>query len=167
MRTDGPAATARARGAARRRVAVCQFDGVDVLRTLPLAAGLLVAAARADPTLRSAFDFAIDTERRAPETAARCLAGARVAAFSGYSWNWRLSLAVARSLRALDPDVFIVLGGPCVPRRPERAAAFLAEHAYVDALVTRRGRAPVSRTALVAPRGPRAPRGSLAPVSRD
>ena len=131
-----------ARDAARRRIEVCQFDGVDVLRTLPLAAGLLVAAARADPTLRSAFDFAIQTERRAPETAARCLAGARVAAFSGYSWNWRLSLAVARALRALDPDVFVVLGGPSVPRRPERAAAFFAEHAYVDALVLGEGELP-------------------------
>jgi putative methyltransferase len=142
MRTDRPAPPARTRGAARRRVEVCQFDGVDVLRTLPLAAGLLVAAARADATLRSAFDFAIDTERRAPEAAARCLAGARVAAFSGYSWNWRLSLAVAKSLRALDPDVFVVLGGPCVPRRPERAAAFFAEHACVDALVVGEGELP-------------------------
>ena len=87
MRTDSPVPMARAHGAARRRVEVCQFDGVDVLRTLPLAAGLLVAAARADLTLRSAFDFAIDTERRAPDTAAQRLAGARVAAFSGYSWN--------------------------------------------------------------------------------
>ena len=83
-----------------------------------------VAAARANPTLRAAFDFAIDTERRAPDTVAQCLAGARVAAFSVYSWNWRLSLAVARAAAALDPDVFVVFGGPCVPRRPERAAAF-------------------------------------------
>jgi hypothetical protein len=126
----------------RRRVVVCQFDGVDVLRTLPLAAGLLVAAARADSTLRSAFDFTIDTDRRAPDIAAQRLAGARVAAFSGYSWNWRLSLAVARSLRALDPDVFVVLGGPCVPRRSERAAAFLTEHRYVDALVIGEGELP-------------------------
>ena len=101
-----------------------------------------MAAARADPTLRSAFEFAIDTDRHAPDTIARCLAGARVAAFSGYSWNWRLSLAVARSLRALDPDVFVVLGGPCVPRRSDRATTFLAEHPYVDALVLGEGELP-------------------------
>jgi putative methyltransferase len=147
MQTDTQLPMAHARGArrrgdSRRRVNVCQFDGVDVLRTLPLAAGLIVASARADPALRAAFDFAIDTERRAPEIAARCLAGARIAAFSGYSWNWRLSLAVARALRALDPDVFVVLGGPCVPRRPERAAAFLAEHVSVDALVLGEGEIP-------------------------
>ena len=126
----------------RRRVIVCQFDGVDVLRTLPLAAGVVVAAARADAAVCSAFDFAIETERRAPQSIAQRLAGARVAAFSGYSWNWRLSLAVARSLRAIDPDVFIVLGGPCVPRRPERATAFLAEHPSVDALVLGEGEIP-------------------------
>jgi radical SAM superfamily enzyme YgiQ (UPF0313 family) len=142
MQTDRHVPMADARGAGRRRVTVCQFDGVDVLRALPLAAGLIVASARADPTLRSAFDFAIETERRPPDIAAQCLAGARVAAFSGYSWNWRLSLAVARSLRTLDPDVFIVLGGPCVPRRHERAAAFLAEHTYVDALVLGEGESP-------------------------
>ena len=126
----------------RRGIIVCQFDGVDVLRTLPLAAGVIVAAARADAALRSAFDFAIETERGAPQSTAQRLAGARLVAFSGYSWNWRLSLAVARSLRALDPNVFIVLGGPCVPRRPERVAAFLAEHVYIDALVVGEGELP-------------------------
>ena len=142
MRTEAAVVPGPSRGAVRRRVAVCQFDGVDVLRTLPLAAGLIVSAARADPLLRSVFDFAIETERHEPVTAARRLAGARVAALSGYAWNWRLSLAVARALRALDSDVFVVLGGPCVPRRPERAAAFLAEHAYVDALVIGEGELP-------------------------
>lgn len=128
--------------APRRRVVICQFDGVDMLRTLPLAAGLLVAAARSDPALRSAFDFAIETERRAPDHLAQQLAGARVVAFSGYSWNWRLSLAIARSLRTLDPGVFVVMGGPCVPRRPDRTAAFLAAHPYVTAVVLGEGELP-------------------------
>jgi radical SAM superfamily enzyme YgiQ (UPF0313 family) len=142
MQTDRSLPGAPSLRAERRRVHVCQFDGVDVLRTLPLAAGLLVAAARADPALRSAFDFTIHTERLAPHTIARRMAGARLAAFSGYSWNWRLSLTVAQALRTLDPDVVVVFGGPCVPRRPERAAAFLAEHAYVDALVLGEGEIP-------------------------
>ena len=125
----------------RQRVDVCQFDGIDVLRTLPLAAGLLVAAARADATLRTAFDFSIHTERQPPASAAQRLAGARVVAFSGYAWNWRLTLAVTRALREADAEAFIVLGGPCVPRRRERIAAFLAEHSHVDALVLGEGEA--------------------------
>jgi radical SAM superfamily enzyme YgiQ (UPF0313 family) len=146
MRADAPVA-ARAhddtcRRVARARAVICQFDGVDMLRTLPLAAGLLVAAARANPAVRSAFDFAIETERRAPERLARQLAGARIVAFSGYSWNWRLSLAVARALRALDADVFVVMGGPCVPRRTDRIAAFFDEHPYVNAIVLGEGELP-------------------------
>jgi putative methyltransferase len=142
MRSELAPGPAPARGVARTRVDVCQYDGVDVLRTLPLAAGVVVAAARADQTLRSAFEFAIHTERRSPAAAAQRLAGAAVAAFSSYAWNWRLSLAVARALRDLDRDVFVVFGGPSVPRRCERAAAFLDEHPYIDALVVGEGELP-------------------------
>ncbi len=129
-------------GATRRRVDVCQFDGADVLPALPLAAGLLVAAARSDDTLRRAFAFDIHAERGSPAAAPERLAGTRVAAFSGYAWNWRYSLEVARRLRALDADALVVFGGPCVPRRPERFAAFLAQHPYVDALVLGEGEVP-------------------------
>jgi hypothetical protein len=59
-----------------------------------------------------------------------------------YTSNIILSIAVARALRAMDPDVFVVLGGPCVPRRPERAVAFLGEHPYIDALVVGEGELP-------------------------
>jgi radical SAM superfamily enzyme YgiQ (UPF0313 family) len=135
MRADAP-------GATHGRVAVCQFDGVDVLPALPLAAGLLVAAARGDDALRRAFAFDIHTERDSPEATAERLAGTRVAAFSGYAWNWRHSLEVARRLRARDDGAMVVLGGPCVPRRPERSAAFLAAHPYVDALVLGEGEVP-------------------------
>jgi radical SAM superfamily enzyme YgiQ (UPF0313 family) len=126
----------------RRRIVVCQFDGVDVLRTLPLAAGLVVAAARSDQRLRSAFDFAIETERRSPVVAAQRLAGARVAAFSAYAWNWQLSLAASHALRALDPGVLVVFGGPSVPRRFERAVTLLHEHPQVDALILGEGEIP-------------------------
>jgi len=135
MRADAPCP-------APERVAVCQFDGVDVLPALPLAAGLLVAAARCDPVLRQALAFEIHAERGAPTVIAQRLAGARVAAFSGYAWNWRHSLDVARRLRAVDAGTFVVFGGPCVPRRPERAATFFAEHPCVHALVLGEGEVP-------------------------
>ena len=123
------------------RVDVCQFDGA-FLPALPLAAGLVVAAARADPTLRDRFEFAVHTDRIDPLAAAQRLTGARVAAFSGYSWNWRYSLAVARRLREIDPAALIVLGGPSVPRRPARAREFLASHPFVDVLVRGEGEVP-------------------------
>ena len=123
------------------RVDVCQFDGA-LLPALPLAAGLVVAAARSDPALDDRFDFAVHTDRVDAGAAAARLEGARVAAFSGYSWNWRYSLAVGRRLREIDPPALIVFGGPCVPRRPERVRTFLAEHPYVDVLVRGEGEVP-------------------------
>ena len=57
--------------------------------------------------------------------------------FSVYSWNVRLSLAIAEALKRQRPEVAIVLGGPQVPRRdrPWEIEAFLREHPFVDLLV--------------------------------
>jgi radical SAM superfamily enzyme YgiQ (UPF0313 family) len=123
------------------RVDVCQFDGA-FLPALPLAAGLVISAARSEVSVRDRFRFALHTDRADPRAAASRLVGARVAAFSGYSWNWRYSLAVARRLRELDPAALVVFGGPSVPRRPDRARAFLAGHPFVDVLVRGEGEVP-------------------------
>ncbi|MGZ6142502.1 MAG: B12-binding domain-containing radical SAM protein, partial [Myxococcales bacterium] len=111
------------------RVGVHQFDGVTTFQALPLAAGLLVASAR-----RAVPDaaFEVRTARGDPDAAA---ADADVLAFSTYVWNQRYSLEVARRAKARRPDALVVFGGPSVPRRPDRVAAFLREHEFVDALV--------------------------------
>ena len=111
-------------------VGVHQFDGVTTFQALPLAAGLLVASARRALGGRARFE--VRTARVDPDEAA---ARADVLAFSTYVWNQRYSLEVARRAKARDPAAFVVLGGPSVPRRPDRAAAFLREHEFVDALV--------------------------------
>jgi radical SAM superfamily enzyme YgiQ (UPF0313 family) len=123
------------------RVDVCQFDGAAQLPALPLAAGVIVAAARSDSRLRGEYRFAVHTGRPDPRIAAQRLAGARVAAFSCYSWNVRHAIEVARRLRDLDAGVLTVLGGPSVPRRPDRINAFLREHEAVDLLVMGEGEA--------------------------
>src|SRR5712692_9307013 len=116
-------------------VLVHQFDGVSTLRALPLAAGLLVASARTDPRVQREAALAIRSGREEPGAAADVCSGADVLAYSTYVWNERYSLEVARRAKARNPGAFVVLGGPSVPRRPERAAAFLREHDFVDALV--------------------------------
>jgi radical SAM superfamily enzyme YgiQ (UPF0313 family) len=121
------------------RVVVCQFGEATLLPALPLAAGLVVAAARSDPEIRSAFRFTVHTDRPEPAEAARQLVGARVAAFSCYSWNTRYTLDVARHLRRLGGDALVVLGGPSIPRRPNRIRAFLSEAPEVDVLVLGEG----------------------------
>lgn len=114
------------------QVAVHQFDGVTTFQALPLAAGLLVASARRDARIANEAALAIHTARVDPDEAAQ---PADVLAYSTYVWNERYSLEVARRAKARTPGAFVVLGGPSVPRRPERAAAFLREHDFVDALV--------------------------------
>jgi hypothetical protein len=46
------------------RVVVCQYEGIDATPVLPLAAGCLVATARADAELGSACELDIAVERR-------------------------------------------------------------------------------------------------------
>ncbi|HUH04276.1 MAG TPA: radical SAM protein [Kofleriaceae bacterium] len=121
------------------RVVVSQFEGIDATPVLPLAAGCLVASARVDPELAPAVQFSIELERRA---IARVVAGYErpdVLGFSLYPWNAAYSLAVAAAARAAYPEALIVAGGPSVPRRPERARRFLADHPALDVLVFAEG----------------------------
>src|SRR5260221_13459052 len=115
------------------QVVVHQFDGVSTFQALPLAAGLLIASARRDPLLRSVADFQLRTARVDLEEAVPGTAD--VLAYSIYVWNERYTLEVARRAKERHPQALVVLGGPSVPRRPERAEAFLREHPFVDALV--------------------------------
>ena len=60
------------------------------------------------------------------------LRGVQVAGFSLYVWNVNLSLAIARRLKAEDPSVWIVCGGPHVPDCPD---TFLREYPFIDVVV--------------------------------
>lgn len=107
------------------RVVVAQYEGVTTMRPLPLAAGLLVATARArSPDL----DYGIETKRRPVEIAAERLRGAAVVGFSLYTWNERYSLAVARRLKSVSPSTLVVVGGPSVPRDDGALRVFLDEN---------------------------------------
>ncbi len=121
------------------RVVVSQFEGIDTTPVLPLAAGVLVATARADPELGAACRFGIEMVRRPIAEAVAAYAGAEVLGFGLYPWNARYALAVAAAARAAHPDAFLVAGGPSVPRRPDEARAFLAAHPALDALVFAEG----------------------------
>jgi tRNA A37 methylthiotransferase MiaB len=68
--------------------------------------------------------------------AVQALAGADLVGFSTYVWNGRISLEIARRLKALKPDIAIVFGGPHVPDQPE---AFLRAHRQIDLAVHNEG----------------------------
>ena len=57
-------------------------------------------------------------------------------ASSTYVWNGRISLEIARRLKALKPGIVIVFGGPHVPDQPE---AFLRANPQIDLAVHNEG----------------------------
>src|SRR3982751_3811701 len=64
------------------------------------------------------------------------LKNADLVGFSTYVWNGRISLEIARRLKALKPGIVIVFGGPHVPDQPE---AFLRANPPVDLAVHNEG----------------------------
>src|SRR5215475_5297224 len=56
--------------------------------------------------------------------------------FSTYVWNGRISLEIARRLKALKPGIVIVFGGPHVPDQPE---GFLRANPQIDLAVHNEG----------------------------
>ena len=67
-----------------------------------------------------------------------------VIGFANYGWNENLNLAVGRYVRQVLPDALIVAGGPNIDPTPERRAAFLKRHSYVDYLIIDGGEEPFS-----------------------
>jgi len=68
--------------------------------------------------------------------AVEALAGADLVGFSTYVWNGRISLEIARRLKAEKPGIVIVFGGPHVPDQPE---AFLRANPQIDVAVHNEG----------------------------
>ena len=64
------------------------------------------------------------------------LAEADLVGFSTYVWNGRISLEIARRLKARKPEMLIVFGGPHVPDQPE---AFLRANPFIDIAVHNEG----------------------------
>jgi radical SAM superfamily enzyme YgiQ (UPF0313 family) len=68
--------------------------------------------------------------------AVEALKGADLVGFSTYVWNGRISLEIARRLKAQKPGIVIVFGGPHVPDQPE---AFLRANPQIDVAVHNEG----------------------------
>src|SRR6478752_7611118 len=68
--------------------------------------------------------------------AVAALTDADIVGFSTYVWNGRISLEIARRLKALKPGIVIIFGGPHVPDQPE---AFLRANPQIDLAVHNEG----------------------------
>lgn len=80
---------------------------------LPYSAGVVWSYSLADPEIRERFEVTDWVWKRdvVKDTVER-LAKNDIVAFSTYVWNHRYNYEVARQLRALNPNVLIVFGGP-------------------------------------------------------
>ena len=96
----------------------------------PYSVGILQAYFQKHSAHADRFEFLPPIYRRvAVDAALHHLEGADVVGFSVYSWNFRLSLEIARSYKKIHPEALIVFGGPHVPCRAE---PFLREHSFID-----------------------------------
>ena len=120
-------------------VTLAQYAGIDAVSGLPLAAGLLAAAARRDDLVGPQARFRIEVLRQPLPAAVAALGKPSVLGLSLYPWNAAYSLALARAARPALPAAFIVAGGPAVPRRPDSVRAFLAANPALDAVVLGEG----------------------------
>src|SRR5689334_2779096 len=68
--------------------------------------------------------------------AVEAMKDADLVGFSTYVWNGRISLEIARRLKALKPGIVIIFGGPHVPDQPE---GFLRANRQIDLAVHNEG----------------------------
>lgn len=97
---------------------------------LPYSVGVLQAYAQSSGSRSGRWQFFLPLYKRClPEDAVRGLMKADIVFFSTYVWNEKISLAIAKNLKARRPDAVVVFGGPQVP---DRAEGYLRKHPYVD-----------------------------------
>lgn len=109
----------------------------------PYSIGVLQAYFQKHSLVASDFEFFTPIYRRLPvANALQHLAGADIVGFSVYSWNFQLSLEIARRYKELKPAALIIFGGPHVPHNSFK---FLTQYAFVDLACHGEGEIPFMR----------------------
>ncbi|MBV8166225.1 MAG: cobalamin-dependent protein [Alphaproteobacteria bacterium] len=104
---------------------------------LPYSVGLLESYVRHYAKQPARYDFLLPVYKRImADEAVVQLAEADVVGFSTYVWNIKISLEIARRLKALRPEVLIIFGGPQVPDRSED---FLRANPFIDVVANGEG----------------------------
>jgi tRNA A37 methylthiotransferase MiaB len=105
---------------------------------LPYSAGILQAYAQRHLARPEQYQFLLPVFRRDKVAdAVAHLGGADIVAFSLYSWNERLSMAMAEAVKRTHPSTLVVCGGPQVPRhdRPWEIEEFHRKYPSIDLAV--------------------------------
>ena len=110
---------------------------------LPYTVGLLQAYFQHHSRRAGEFSFLPPIYRRIPvEDAVQHLKGSKIVAISVSSWNFNLSMEIARRHKAQHPDALIMIGGPHVPGD---AARLLRQYPWVDLVCHGEGEIPFLR----------------------
>lgn len=104
---------------------------------LPYSAGLLQAYYLVNGKNNANVVFLEPVFLRCPVAeATEKLACANIVFFSAYTWNFQISIAIAKKLKKKSPDTLIVFGGPEIPPPSKNDSTsiiqFLQKHPYID-----------------------------------
>jgi radical SAM superfamily enzyme YgiQ (UPF0313 family) len=98
---------------------------------LPLSLGMLLAYAKKNLDTYDDFEFLLPIYKRLlVKDAVERLSEAQIVFFSFYDWNVRISLEIAKQLKAKNPETIIVFGGPGIPHKEVRE--FLETNLFID-----------------------------------
>ena len=104
---------------------------------LPYSIACLQSYTQQNAARSERYDFLMPVYKRMPvRDAVAQLTGADVVGFSTYVWNARVSLEIARRVKAARPETLIVFGGPHVP---DAAEALLRDNPFIDIAVHNEG----------------------------
>jgi radical SAM superfamily enzyme YgiQ (UPF0313 family) len=120
--------------------------GNVALQTAFYPLGCLTAHAKAHRggELRRSFEFQPITPMQAHEIGPyveRLPEQPAVHLMSCFVWNVSANLQLASEIKRKSPGSMIVVGGPHIPRAPDRCGAFLVEHPFVDVASRNEGEA--------------------------
>ncbi len=108
---------------------------------LPYSIGLLQAYILHNSTNNKKFQF-LDTiyKREEFDVCVEKLKSADVVLFSLYVWNENITLAIAKKLKEIDKNKFIIVGGPSVPDNVDnKAEKFLRDNPFIDVCIHQEG----------------------------
>ena len=99
---------------------------------LPYAAGLLIAYAFTNETIKKEYEFKrFVFTRESTDVVAEEMENPAVVGFSNYIWNTQYNLTLAKKIKAKYPECVIVFGGHNVP--PDNS--FLEKYDFIDFLI--------------------------------
>ena len=104
---------------------------------LPYSVACIQSYAQRNAVKPERYDFLLPVYKRTPvRDAVAQLGAADVVGFSAYVWNARISLEIARRIKAAHPDRLIMFGGPHVP---DHAEEMLRDNPFIDIVVHNEG----------------------------